>query len=267
MSYSNLVNYVHISPNSSNPRNKKIDAIVIHHMAGDASVEVCGNIFADPARQASSNYGIGTDGRVACYVEEENRAWTSGSREIDNRAITIEVANCSGEPNWEVSDKALESLINLCADICKRYGFKLNYTGDKSGNLHMHKWYQATGCPGPYLGSKFPYIAEEVNKRISPTVTTIYRVQVGAFQKKEYAEAYMEKLKADGYDAFIIVAEIPVEPVQNPEPVVKKKTNEEIAKEVIQGKWGNGIDRKNRLTAAGYDYNAVQREVNRLVKG
>ena len=204
MSYSNLVKYVHISPNSSNPRNQKISAIVIHHMAGNATVEVCGNIFAEPGRQASSNYGIGTDGRVACYVEEENRAWTTGSREIDNRAITIEVANCSREPNWEVSDEALESLIALCADICKRYGFKLNYTGDKSGNLHMHKWYQATACPGPYLESKFAYIAEEVNKRITPPVTTIYRVQVGAFQNRSYAEAYMAKLKADGYDAFIV---------------------------------------------------------------
>lgn len=166
MSYSNLVEYVKLSPNCTKPRNKKIDAIVIHHMAGNATVEVCGELFAQTSRQASSNYGVGTDGRVACYVDEENRAWTTGSREIDNRAITIEVANCSGDPEWKVSDQALESTIALCADICKRYGFKLNYTGDKSGNLHMHKWYQATSCPGPYLASKFSYIADEVNKRI-----------------------------------------------------------------------------------------------------
>lgn len=166
MSYSKLVEYVRLSPNCSKPRNKKVNAIVIHHMAGNATVEAVGALFADKARQASSNYGIGTDGRIACYVEEENRAWTSGNAGIDNRAITIEVANCSGDPDWKVSDQALESLIVLCVDICKRYGFKLNYTGDKNGNLHMHKWYQATGCPGPYLGSKFPYIAEEVNRRL-----------------------------------------------------------------------------------------------------
>ena len=206
MSYSNLVKYVKISPNSSNPRNNKVDAIVIHHMAGNLSVENCGNIFANPARQASSNYGIGTDGRVACYVDEENRAWTSGSREIDNRAITIEVANCGGEPDWKVSDEALESLIALCVDICKRYGFKLNYTGDKSGNLHMHKWYQATGCPGAYLESKFPYIAEEVNRRIGGTTTdatVIYRCQVGAFADRKNAEAMLAKLKSAGFDGFI----------------------------------------------------------------
>jgi hypothetical protein len=166
MSYSKLVEYVRLSPNCTKPRNKKIDAIVIHHMAGNATVEACGAVFAPISRQASSNYGVGTDGRVACYVEEENRAWTSGNAGIDNRAITIEVANCGGAPNWPVSDQALESTIALCVDVCKRYGFKLNYTGDKKGNLHMHKWYQATGCPGPYLESKFPYIAEEVNRRL-----------------------------------------------------------------------------------------------------
>ena len=264
MSYSELVKYVKLSPNCSKPRNKKIDAIVIHHMAGNVTVEVCGNIFADQARQASSNYGIGTDGRVACYVEEENRAWTTGSREIDNRAITIEVANCSGEPDWKVSDQALESTIALCADICKRYGFRLNYTGDKSGNLQMHKWYQATACPGPYLASKFAYIAEEVNKRLdgqtATTDTTYYRCQVGAFTDRKNAEAMLAKLKSAGFDGFITTAENAVEA----EPVVAKKTNEELAREVIQGKWGNGADRKNRLTAAGYDYGAIQSIVDKL---
>jgi N-acetyl-anhydromuramyl-L-alanine amidase AmpD len=166
MSYSNMVEYVRLSPNCTKPRNKKVNAIVIHHVAGNATVEAVGALFAKPERQASSNYGIGTDGRVACYVEEENRAWTTGSREIDNRAITFEVANCSGAPEWKVSDQALEATIALCVDICRRYGFKLNYTGDKTGNLHMHKWYQNTNCPGPYLESKFPYIAEEVNRRL-----------------------------------------------------------------------------------------------------
>lgn len=42
---------------------------------------------------------------------------------------------------------------------------------------------------------------------------------------------------------------------------------EELAKEVIDGKWGNGSDRKSRLTAAGYDYSAVQDKVNELLKG
>lgn len=46
----------------------------------------------------------------------------------------------------------------------------------------------------------------------------------------------------------------------------KKKSNETIAKEVIQGKWGNGAVRKKKLKKAGYDYNAIQKIVNKLLK-
>ena len=165
MSNSNLVNYIKLSPNCTKPRKNKITKIVIHHMAGNLTVEACGNVFANTSRQASSNYGIGTDGRVGMYVEECNRAWTSGNATVDNQAITIEVANDTIGGNWHVSDKALTKTIELCADICKRNNIeRLIFTGDKNGNLVAHRYYQATACPGEYLYSKFPYIAEEVNK-------------------------------------------------------------------------------------------------------
>lgn len=169
MSNSPLVDYVAISPNSNNPRNNKIKKITIHHMAGNLTVEVCGKVFNGKNRKASSNYGIGSDGRVGMYVEEKNRPWTSSSPSNDHQAVTIEVANDGGaSTNWHVSDKALAKLIELCIDICKRNGIeKLVYTGDASGNLTRHNMFAATTCPGPYLQSKFPYIAEEVNKRLN----------------------------------------------------------------------------------------------------
>lgn len=168
MSNSPLVSYTKISPNSNNPRQNKIKKITIHHMAGNLTVEVCGNIFAFPSRRGSSNYGIGSDGRIALYVEEKNRSWCSSSAENDHQAITIEVANDGGAPDWHVSDKALTATIDLCTDICKRNGIKqLNYTGDASGNLTEHNYFAPTACPGPYLQSKLPYIAKEVNKRLS----------------------------------------------------------------------------------------------------
>lgn len=167
MSNSLLVQYVKISPNSTNPRKSPIRKITIHHMAGMLSVETCGSIFASKDVKASSNYGIGVDGRIAMYVEEKNRAWTSSSPDNDHQAVTIEVANCEIGGLWRVSDLVMERLIELCVDICKRNGIaRLNYTGDTSGNLTMHKWFANTNCPGPYLESKFPYIAEEVNKRL-----------------------------------------------------------------------------------------------------
>lgn len=180
MSYSKLVSYVKLSPNCTKPRAKKIDTITIHHMAGNLSVEACGEVFAPRSRSASSNYGIGSDGRIACYVEEENAAWTSSSSANDSRAITIEVANCTGSPEWKVSEKAYAALIDLCVDICQRHGFKLNYTGDKTGNLTMHKWFANTLCPGPYLEPRFPEIADEVNKRLGEEV-----VQAKPVENKE----------------------------------------------------------------------------------
>lgn len=179
MSNSNLVNYTKLSPNCTKPRKNKITKIVIHHMAGNLTVEACGNVFANTSRQASSNYGIGTDGRVGMYVEECNRAWTSGNATVDNQAITIEVANDTIGGNWHVSDKALTKTIELCADICKRNNIeRLIFTGDKNGNLVAHRYYQATACPGEYLYSKFPYIADEVNKILGVNTSTSYSPQV-----------------------------------------------------------------------------------------
>lgn len=170
MSNSPLVSYTKISPNSNNPRNNTIKKITIHHMAGNLSVETCGNVFASTSRQASSNYGVGSDGRIGMYVEEANRSWCSSSKENDHQAVTIEVANDGGAPDWHVSDKALAATIDLCVDICQRNGIaQLNYTGDKNGNLTEHNYFAATACPGPYLKSKLPYIASEVNKRLKQT--------------------------------------------------------------------------------------------------
>ena len=126
------------------------------------------NIFADRNRQASSNYGIGSDGRVGLYVDEANRSWCSSNGDNDHQAVTIEVANDVIGGNWHVSDVALAKLIDLCVDICERNHIdRLIFTGNASGNLTLHKYFAATACPGPYLESKMPYIAEEVNRRLN----------------------------------------------------------------------------------------------------
>ena len=175
MNNSPLVNYTAISPNKTSPRNHMIDTITIHHMAGDLTVERCGQVFANPARKASSNYGIGSDGRIGLYCEEKNRSWCSSSRINDNRAVTIEVANCGGAPDWQVSDAALSSLIELVADICSRNGIpelvwsdrKDDRVNHRNGcNMTIHRDFSATLCPGPYLLAKMPYIADKVNEKL-----------------------------------------------------------------------------------------------------
>lgn len=175
MSDSPLVVYEKLSPNYDHPRNHKIDTITIHCMAGNLSVETCGSIFSKYSRAASSNYGIGTDGRIALYVHEEDRAWTSGNAANDNRAITIEVANDGGaETGWHCSDMAMSALIDLLVDICKRNGIKkLLWKADKNligqvslQNMTVHRWFQNKACPGDYLYGKHGWIAEQVNKRL-----------------------------------------------------------------------------------------------------
>lgn len=215
MAISKLATYTRLSPNYTAMTNKKNKKITIHHVAGNATIEALGNLFANPARQASSNYGIGSDGRIGCYVPEEHRSWCSSSRENDSQAITIEVANCGGAPDWPVSDKAMAALLDLCEDICRRNGIKeLVFTGDATGNLTQHNYFAATDCPGPFLKAKFQAIADEVNRRLknngaTANKKTIYRVQVGAFSKKENAENMLKRLKADGYtDAFIKQVEV-----------------------------------------------------------
>lgn len=167
MSNSALVSYTNYSPNRSAPRNHAIDKITIHHTAGVVSAESLGAMFASPSRRASSNYGIGNDGRIGLFVDEADRSWCSSDAVNDNRAVTIEVSNSEVGGEWRVSDAALESLLELCTDICRRNGIEqLNFTGDASGNLTMHKYFVATACPGPYLESLFPQIAAEVNRRL-----------------------------------------------------------------------------------------------------
>ena len=180
MANSNLVDYIKLSPNCNKPRNNSINKITIHMVAGGATVEGLGDLFANPSRGASSNYGIGSDARVGLYVNETDRSWCSGSRENDHQAITIEVANDSGGPEWHVSDKVMKKLIDLGADICKRNNIKkLNFTGDASGNLTMHKYFQDTSCPGRYLESKFPYIAKQVNILLGVEEAIVQKYKVG----------------------------------------------------------------------------------------
>ena len=134
-----------------------------HYMAGNLSCKGCVDCWID--RNASSNYGIDSEGNIACYVEEQNRAWTSSSYSNDIRAITVEVANLDNSTG-EISDKAWQSLVKLATDICHRYNFRLNYTGTPFGSLTMHKMFSATSCPGPWIESHMEELAETVNHNL-----------------------------------------------------------------------------------------------------
>jgi TusA-related sulfurtransferase len=217
MSNSSLVSYTRISPNKTSPRKNKIDTITIHCVVGQLSVETIANVFAPTSRQASSNYGIGPDGRVGMYVEEKDRSWCTSSAANDNRAITIEVASDTTHP-YKVTAAAYESIIKLCADICKRNDIKeLKWKGDKSligqvdkQNMTVHRWFANKSCPGDYLYNLHGDIANRVNKLLnivpetSPNEKVLYRVQTGAFSNKANADALEVKIKKAGFDTYMV---------------------------------------------------------------
>ena len=306
MSNSSLVKYTKISPNKTSPRDHAIDTITIHCVVGQVSVERLGEIFAPTSKKASANYGIGSDGRVGMYVEEKDRSWCSSNADNDNRAITIECASDNKYP-YAINDAVYKTLIELCADICKRNNIKeLKWKADKSligqvdkQNMTVHRWFAKKSCPGQYIYERLGQIAEEVNKKLKASeVTVLYRVQTGAFLNKSYADAMLAKVKAAGFSTYMVQTgkmyrvQVGAYKVRaNAEKMAKrlkaagfntyittvsgtpvaasaKKSIDEIAREIVLGKWGNGSDRKNRLIKAGYtqdEITQIQKKVNELL--
>lgn len=289
MAYTNssLVSYTKLSPNHSGQRTHSIDRITPHCVVGQCTAEGLGDWFAKSSTQASSNYGIDKNGRVGMYVEEKNRSWCSSSNANDQRAITIECASDTTEP-YAMNSKVYDALIKLCVDICKRNGKKkLIWLGDKDKTLNynpksdemvitVHRWFANKSCPGNWLYARLGDLATKVTAQLAGTTTTpetptatLYRVrktwsdsktQKGAFKVLSNAKKCADDNA--GYSVFDEKGNV----VYTGKNTVVKKTVTELAKEVIAGKWGNGQDRKNRLTAAGYNYTAVQNKVNELLK-
>lgn len=172
MSNSPLVNYTKLSPYHSGKRTHTIDTVTIHCMAGNLSVEQCGELFQHSG--TSSNYGIDSSGKIALYVEEGNRSWCSSNGANDQRAVTIEVANTKAEDPYPVSQAAYAALVSLLADICRRNGIpRLLWRADRSligkvdqQNMTVHRWFAAKSCPGEWLYSRHAQIAADVNAKL-----------------------------------------------------------------------------------------------------
>ena len=186
MAYTNslLVSYTKLSPNHSGQRTHSIDRITPHCVVGQCSVETLGNVFLPTSRQASSNYGIGVDGRVGMYVEEKNRSWCSSSAANDQRAITIECASDNTEP-YAFKDVVYNRLIELCIDICKRNGkTKLLWLGDKTKTLNyapksgemvltVHRWFANKSCPGNWMYARMGDLASKVTAALGSEVDSV----------------------------------------------------------------------------------------------
>ena len=221
MSNSGLVVYTKLSPNHSGQRTHSIDRITPHCVVGQLSCEsICG-CFTSPEREASCNYGIGTDGRISLCVEEKNRSWCSSSNANDQRAVTIECSSDKTAP-YAMTDAVYAALIDLCTDICKRNGkSKLLWFGDKDKTLAyepkademiitVHRWFANKSCPGDWLYNRLGDLAAKVTSRLGggsqQPSGTLYRVQTGAYKQKANADAQLAKVKAAGFDTYMVQA-------------------------------------------------------------
>ena len=177
MGNSKLISCTVHSPNNSGTRCYRLTRITPHCMVGQMTARACGDLFAKPSREASSNYGIGKDGEIGLYVDESKRSWCTSSADNDNRAITIECASDVYAP-YAMNSKVWQSLINLCVDICQRYGKDtLLWLGDKATTLKYqpkdnelvltaHRWFAAKSCPGDWLYKRLGKLADAVTDKL-----------------------------------------------------------------------------------------------------
>ena len=290
MAYTNssMVSYTRLSPNHSGQRTHSIDRITPHCVVGQLSAEsICG-CFTSPSRQASCNYGIGTDGKVSLCVEEKNRSWCSSSNANDQRAVTIECASDKTEP-YAMNSRVYDSLVKLCTDICRRNGKKkLLWLGDRNKTLNympksdemvltVHRWFANKSCPGNWLYARLGDLAVKVTaalggSSVSKPITDakqLYRVRKtwadSKSQKGAFSVLANAKKCADANKGYSVFDEDGRKVYPTASSTAKKSVNT-ITREVIRGDWGNGDKRKKKLTSAGYDYSTVQKRVNELLK-
>lgn len=269
----------------------KVDKIIVHYNAGNLTVEGCYSVWQN--REASAHYQVEDDGRIGQLVWDRDTAWHCGVFSQNQRSIGIEHAN---RADGTITEKCLDNGAHLVAALCHLYGLG---RPEWLRNVFPHKYFKSTSCPGQIYGSqKDAYIkraqkwydemagggsqaeTEPEPDMASYTVKvtdTPLNIRKGPGTDKEI----VGKITEPG--VFTIVGEgsgpgssrwgklksgagwIALDLTSKGSAAAPKKTVDELAREVIAGKWGNGSERKRRLTEAGYDYAAVQAAVNRMV--
>lgn len=135
------------TPNHYNGRNGyTVDHITLHIMVGTLSGT--DTVFMNPNYRASSHYGIGGNGDIHQYVDEDNGSWADGDMASDCSGITIE--HEGGSPSIRCTDACVEASAQLCADISRRYNLGFLKHDGLNGNVYLHREVPGTdhaGCP------------------------------------------------------------------------------------------------------------------------
>ena len=167
MTHSSLTNQIRLSSQSSSRNGTKIDTFLIHHQAGTNDDQVI-NAMVSGSKEVSANYTISNEGRLTLVVDEDLRAWTSGSSkdggkgaQWDRRSITVEIENEAGAPNWPISNAAIETAAKLLVDLRARYGIT-NVLGHRDLWTNYRASYP-TFCPGPDTVNRIVARANELS--------------------------------------------------------------------------------------------------------
>lgn len=171
-----------ISPHTYGPRSGPLERLTVHCFVAQVTAKRGCEVFLSD-RKASANYVIGKDGDIGVSVPEDKGAMTSSNRDNDMRAVTIEVASDTKSP-YAVTAKAWASLVDLCADICRRNGkLRLVWLREKEKTLSykpepgdvvltVHRWFANKSCPGDYLFERLGQLATEVNTALNADAGT-----------------------------------------------------------------------------------------------
>lgn len=280
MSDTNLVNGEKWadSSNYTKGREKTITRVTIHHFAG-TNFESAGNRFATPNVGASAHYSVGSNGQIHQHVHESDTAWSDANWDSNCQTISVEHCNSTLAPNYEIADSTFETGCQLTADIFKRHNLGKAIRGV---NLFCHREVSKTptSCPGPYLYSKMDNYCARVNEILGykddntinntenkKNIDEVAREVIAG--KWGVGEDRKNKLQNAGYNASIIQNKVnELLGVRTAQPSKSTlKSIDVVAQEVINGTWGNGEDRKNRLKNAGYDVGQIQAKVNQILTG
>ena len=242
------------------PYEMKPTRIVVHNTANDASAKNEVAYMIRNNNEVSFHYAV-DEKEVVQGIPENRNAWHSGDggKGRGNReGIAIEI--CYSKSGGKKFDKAEENAATFIAEKLKEYGWGIN-------QVTKHQDYNGKYCPHRTLDLGWERFLGMVEGKLNPKLKTAVEVAKEVLQGKwGNGTARKKKLTAAGYDYAEVQAEVNklVNGTTAPKPT--KKSNEEIAKEVIAGKWGNGAARKAKLKAAGYNPSVIQAMVNKLYK-
>lgn len=278
MTFSSLVSQTVATSKYSSRQGNRISRFIIHHCAGTSNDGNVALLSANNGYSVSANYVLRNDNRLVGIVPEELRAWTTGW-EADKTSVTVETVNTGGAPGWPVSEAQIETLAKLAADLCKRYGWgKLTRS-----NVMFHREFNATACPGPYIWDRRDAIVRRANEILGqsgggttpPASGGTYTVVKGDTLSgiaARYGTTWqaLQALNGLANPNLIKPGQVLKVPGGTPTPPPSTgggKSIDTLVTEVLRGDWGNGADRKARLTAAGYNYDTVQAAVNARLAG